>query len=574
MRNAAGLRHFDLANTFGLATLIMLTLTPREVYAQVPSVSAPGRPAQGQQTEKDPYGRDTPHGCVFGFLRAAERGDYSHAAQYLDVRPGPKAEELAQQLQFVMNRGLSSSLDSLSRAPEGDLKDELPKNRDRVGRVQTPAGSINILLDRLERGTGPPIWVFSSETLRQVPEAFQEFDTSGIERFIPETLKAKFFSVPLWRWISVVLAVALAIILPSLVTRIFIPLLGLVARRLTVAESDRYIQSLKGPVRLVLMGLVFGLLARGAISVLARTFWVHVSRAFAVAGVTWLLIRIVEFVFHLRSQRMLQRHETEQLAILSLIRRCLTLLMIFVAAVVLLNSTGVNVSAVLAGLGIGGIALALAAQKTLENVFGGISIIMGGAVRVGDSCKIADEIGTIEDISLGSTRIRTADRTIITIPNSKVSQMNVSNYSMREKYWFHHVLGLALDTSSGQIRELLHHIADLLHAEPRVESDSARVRFIAFASASLSIEVSAYVRTNDYADFLEVQQDLLLRIMDVIAASGASIAVPVQRALISREKEQAADQQERKEIAGRAMTGPQMGVSAPQPGTPRAARVP
>jgi MscS family membrane protein len=505
-------------------------------------------------------------------LRAAERGDYPRAAQYLDVRPGPKAAELAQQLQFVLNHGLSSSLDSLSRAPEGDLRDDLPKNRDLVGRVQTPVGSIDILLDRLERSTGPPIWLFSSTTLRQIPEAFAEFDTSGIEGLVPAPFKAKIFAAPVWRWILIVLSVVLAIGLPSLVARVLIPLLHLGVRRIPATDSGGHIRSVMGPVRLIILALAARFLSWGAVSVLARTAWIHLSRVFAVVGVGWLLIRFIEFLFDLRSRKIRQRQQTSQLAVLGLVRRSLTLFVIFVAVVVLLKDAGVNVSAVLAGLGIGGIALALAAQKTLEDVFGGISIIMRGAVRVGDSCKIADEIGTIEDISLGSTRIRTADRATITIPNSKVSQMNVSNYSMREKHWFHHVLGLALDTSSGQVRDILRHTADLLRTEPRVESDSARVRFIAFASASLNIEVSAYIKTNDYADFLEVQQDLLLRIMDVIAESGATIAVPVQRALIGRQKEQTTGQPEPEGIAARASTGPKIGVSAPQPG--RASRLP
>jgi MscS family membrane protein len=190
----------------------------------------------------------------------------------------------------------------------------------------------------------------------------------------------------------------------------------------------------------------------------------------------------------------------------------------------------------LAGLGIGGIAVALAAQKTLEDLFGGITIITRKALRVGDFCQLADQMGTIEDIGLGSTRVRTLSNTVLTIPNAKVSQMSLENYSLRQKIWFHHVFGLRSDTSPDQMRQVLSETTEMLRSDRRVEKESARIRLIQFGASSLQVEIFAYIKTTDYTIFVEIQEDLLLRIMDIIAANGTGIALPSQLTYLDRDE--------------------------------------
>jgi MscS family membrane protein len=530
---------------YRLATLVALSLLARAVCAQLPVGPAAKQPASTKPAEEDPFGRDSPRGCVLGFLRAAERGDYSQAAQYLDTRATPpQAEELARQLQVVLNHGLSSNVDNLSRVAGGNVKDDLRENRDRAGFVLTTFGRLNILLDRIQRSSGPPIWLFSSETLRDVPRAFEEFNAPGIERFIPRILReVKVFSLPLWRWLAIILAVTLALVSAALVTRALIRLVRPAVRRMTGQKDDRYLHFVTGPIRLLFLALAMRVLAYLAISVLARAIWIRVSAVLAIAGFSWLLLRLSDILSELRSRQLLRRQATDQIAILALARRLFKILVLFLGVVILLHGAGVNVSAMLAGLGIGGIALALAAQKTLENLFGGITIITREAVRVGDFCKFADEIGTIEDIGLGSTRVRTLDRTIVSIPNAKVSQMNLENYSMRDRIWFHHVFGLRYDTSPEQVRQVLGQTNEMLRSNPKVERESARIRLIEFGPSSLTLEIFAYITITDYTAFLDVQQDLLLRIMDIIAASGTSIALPSQITYFDRDQWSRADKE-------------------------------
>jgi MscS family membrane protein len=182
----------------------------------------------------------------------------------------------------------------------------------------------------------------------------------------------------------------------------------------------------------------------------------------------------------------------------------------------------------LAGLGIGGIALALAAQKTLEDLFGGISIIMRDAIRVGDYCRLADESGTIEDIGLSATRLRTLDRTVVSIPNSKIAQMSSENIALRDKFWFHHILSLRYDTSKAQIEQILANVSTTLQQRPQIESGTNRINFIGLQEASFQIEIFAYVVVASYPDFLVRQQELLLQILTIVADSGAHLMVPLQ----------------------------------------------
>jgi MscS family membrane protein len=189
----------------------------------------------------------------------------------------------------------------------------------------------------------------------------------------------------------------------------------------------------------------------------------------------------------------------------------------------------------LAGLGIGGIAIAFAAQKTLENLFGGVSLLGDEVIRVGDVCRFGDRVGTVEDISLRSTRIRTPERSELSIPNGTLASMNVENLSRRDKILFNTKLGLRYETSADQLRYVLAQIRRLLYEHPKVETNGARIRFIGYDNNSLTLEVFCYVLTRDNNEFLAIQEDLLLRIMGIVEASGTSFAFPSRTIYLGRD---------------------------------------
>ena len=214
---------------------------------------------------------------------------------------------------------------------------------------------------------------------------------------------------------------------------------------------------------------------------------------------------------------------------LRLVRRLADALVIAAGGLVTLHYFGVDPTAALAGLGIGGIAVALAAQKTLENVIGGVSIIVDQAVRVGDFLKLGDTLGTVDSIGLRSTRIRTLDRTILSVPNGQIANVNIETLSVRDKFWFHHFVGLRYETTSGQMRAVVDGIRTHLDGHPMVDrGEPIRVRFFRFGPFSLDVEVFAYLLAGDWEAFLETQQELLLDVMEIVERAGAAIALPSQ----------------------------------------------
>jgi len=177
----------------------------------------------------------------------------------------------------------------------------------------------------------------------------------------------------------------------------------------------------------------------------------------------------------------------------------------------------------------------LAAQKTLENLFGGIMIISDEPIRVGDFCRVGDQMGTVEDIGLRSTRIRTLSRTVIAVPNSQLATENIENFSLRDKFWLRHLIGVRYETTSDQLRYLLAEIRTLLFSHPMVERDGARIRFVGFGGSSLDLEIFAYVKATEMPEFLAIQEDLLLRIMDLIAEAGTGIAFPSRTTYLAKD---------------------------------------
>jgi MscS family membrane protein len=172
--------------------------------------------------------------------------------------------------------------------------------------------------------------------------------------------------------------------------------------------------------------------------------------------------------------------------------------------------------------------VALAAQKTLENFIGSITLYADQPVRVGEVCRFGGTLGTVEEVGLRSTRVRTPDRTVVSIPNGEFSNLAIENLARRDRFWYHPTLGLRYETSPDQIRYVLVEVRRLLYGHPKVDSASARIRFAGFGSSSLDLEVFSYVTVTNLVEYLEVSEDLNLRIMDIVAEAGSSFAFPSQ----------------------------------------------
>jgi MscS family membrane protein len=479
----------------------------------------------------DPLGRTSPHGTVLGFLRAAEEKDYVKAAKFLDGKRTPEqATELIVQLKYLMDHGLSTSIDDISRSPKGDVEDEMRLTREKVGIVKTPDGELSVLLDLVKRPGEQPIWLFSQETLSLVPGAYSSESHTDYENYFPEwTRHIRMLSVPLWRWMVIFISLLLVFGAARVITRTLLWLLPKILRKKFSPTVESSVIALRAPFFCLMGGIMNRIAARYALTALGRHYWSVVGTTVIWISSAWMLVRITDILISLIRQRLLVRMQVERATFVSLLGRVFKILIGLVLVLVLLTKAGVNVSALIAGLGIGGVALALAAQKTLSDLFGGLSIVMRGAVRVGDFCEIAGVTGTVEDIGTSSLSLRTLGRSMVSIPNSKVAEANLDNYSLRDQFWLRQAFTLRFDTPYTVLKTVLEKIEQLLLSHAEIDKTSARARLINLTASGPQIEVFAYFRRPgaDWAVFLGEQEKLLLQMIRIVEEAGSSLAAPV-----------------------------------------------
>ncbi len=243
--------------------------------------------------------------------------------------------------------------------------------------------------------------------------------------------------------------------------------------------------------------------------------------------VTWVLLSATNLALAILRDRMLRRGKEGAVVLLRPIGNAVKILIVLIAALSWLNNLGFNITALVAGLGVGGIAIALALQKPLEDLFGAVSMYSQQPVRVGDFCKAGEITGTIEEIGLRTTRIRTPANTVVSIPNAKIASEVLDNYSVRQRIWYHPKLRLRYDSTSKQVNQVLAATRDLLDKHESVLDDPLRVRLTGFGRQGIELDVYAYIKTSDWAEYLEVGEELNLAIIEVVAKSGTAFAVPV-----------------------------------------------
>jgi len=537
------LRRFSTAACVALlaAFLAVPGGAARAADAPPPAVSEPAAP-------RDALGRDTPEGFVRGLVKAMGEQDFARAAQYLDLsgiaqsRRAARGEETARNLLKVLDEGgwLAAKW-QLSDKPEGSLDDGLDADLERFATVRTPKGNVDLIAQRVKGADGGFIWLVSAKTVAAIPGLLAHVDTGLVERILPEWLKAgpRILGAPLVQWGALAAFAVVSYLAAWLVTTLAAAGLRALWRRREESLRLRLVNAAMPPLRICLAVWLFALggLYLG-VAVVARQVFGLFAEVAGWVGLGWFLWRIVDALGAAGIAAISQRNQWEALSAIRFFRRVAKFLVIAAVAIVVLHTLGFDVSTGLAALGIGGIAVALGAQKTMENLIGSLTLIADHPVREGDFCRFGSgTLGLVEEIGMRSTRIRTLDRTIITVPNGEFSSLQIENFAMRDKFWFHPTLSLRYETTPDQMRYLLVELRAMLYSHPRVDPDPARVRFTGLGADSLSIEIFAYVDTTDINEFLEIQEDLTLRIMDIVAASGTSFAFPSQTVYMAKDEE-------------------------------------
>ncbi len=523
---------FSKAISFlALSLVVSVPLSAQSPLSQLLQGSAP---ASAPAKTSDQLGRDTPYGTVYGFLQAAEAEDYSIAAQYLQMSAVSRQREgdaLAMKLYVAMNRAFAGNLHP-SRQPEGEPQEDVPLDRQNLGTMS--AGNVDVELE-LVRVTDPSagkIWLIASDTLAKVPEVYDH--SQQVETRLPAWMvKHQLAGMPLWQWFALLLLIPVAAAAAWLLLVLLQIPLRWWARRRGAAEPARW-RSVSGPAWLFAGAVVQRILGSYlGLPLLQRHYYNQVVAVAVISGAFWILWRIIRWFLQRVRNRALAHGHTGTGSLMLLGERIVKAVVVLIALFLILSVLGFNMSTALAGVGIGTLAVGFGAQKTIENLFGGVSVLGDEVIRVGDVCKFGDRTGTVEDIGLRSTRVRTEERTLLVIPNGTVATVNIENFSRREKILFKTVLGFHLDTSPEQLRTALAEIGRVLTSNPKIERDSVRVRLMELGSAALNVELVCYVLTREFNEFAEVRENVLLRIMQFVEDSGASLAKPSQTLYLS-----------------------------------------
>ena len=496
------------------------------------TANAPGAPT-------DPLGRATPSDAVLGFLQAAQKGDNSIAAQYLQMSAAHRqaeGERTATELKFVLDHSIFTGRTGIFTVPEGIPQEGVPPGHQKIGTMSSGDVEVDLDLVRISDPSAGKIWLISSETLAKVPELYDQVEARQVESRLPNVLvKHLFAGMPAWQWLALVVALPVAAAVGWLVLALLeIPLRWWARRRghLDVASW----QSVSGPAWLLAGTITHQALARYlGMPLLDRHYYFQITSVALILAATWISWRVVRWLLRRVRNRALARGHVGTGSLMLLGERLVKAVIFLAGVFAVLGSLGFNMTTALAGLGIGGLAIGFGAQKTIENLFGGVSVLGDEVIRVGDYCRFGDRTGTVEDIGLRSTRIRTDDRTLVAIPNGTVATINVENFTRRDKILFKTNLSVRRETTADHLRWVLAEIRRLLYSHPKVEGKTSHVRLTDVAGSSLNLEVWSYILTRDSDEFLAIREDLLLRIMDIIEQSGSGLALPSQTLYLGRD---------------------------------------
>jgi len=336
-------------------------------------------------------------------------------------------------------------------------------------------------------------------------------------------------------WTIALVSMLLAYLAGRIIVRIARPVMARLAGRTTNDWDDRLVELMASPLSLVL-ALQALRVASPWLPLDARAL-TTVNDGVAIVttlAVLWTAFRGIDLARSVLERRSWAIDRPSSRSLLSIGSRFAKVTVVAVAGIVALAQLGVSVASLVAGLGIGGLAVALAAQKTLENLFGALSIGIDQPMREGDFVKLYDFVGTVERIGLRSTQIRTLDRTIITVPNGELANQRIESFTVRDRLRLATTIGLVYGTTSDQVRAILAALEAILRRHPKIWPEAVVVRFKELAASSLDIEIQAWFQTADGNEFQAIRQDVLLEFMAAIERHGSAIAHPTHTVHLAR----------------------------------------
>jgi MscS family membrane protein len=508
---------------------------------------------EGEATEKskkaetfpagpvDEFDRGTPRSSVKGFFKAARGGDYERAAQYLDLRNLPRwidkseGPELARQLKIALDRTLWVELEQISGDPKGNVEDGLPSQRETLGYIKTPEKTVDILLQRIPREDGVLIWKFSNRTVAEIPQLYKHFGYRPFEEMLSKVFPDfTLLGWQLWQWALFLIALPLTYLAALLPTWI----VGRLVRGRETEMSRKFSLLITGPIRVVLW-VLFIRAAVSYIGVSATGRSLFSAGPLLTIALAWVAIRLADLVFDWWAENLQEKGEESAVVLVQPVRKIAKGLVVLFAALLWLDNIGFNVSTLLAGLGVGGIAVALAAQDTLKNFFGSVMILLDKPFSVGQRVTVKGHDGVVEDIGLRSTKIRLLTGHQATVPNDQMANIDIENIGRRPHIRRLTNITITYDTPPEKIEKAVNIIETTLDNHEGMEPNfPPRVYFNEFNPYSLNILVLYWYHPPDYWSFLAFSQRVNLQIMREFEKEGIQFAFPTSTTYLTQDDEQ------------------------------------
>ncbi len=517
----------------GTVVLALTLVLPRTATAQTTlgkaattTATSPGAAKDGEEEAPD-----SPRASVRAFLDLCDRSRYEEASRYLDIPRGAekRSAELARKLRDVLAERLWVDVEHLSGRGEGKGADGLPPGVEELGKIKDAKGratSIRIVRHEPRAPEDEARWVFAQSTVQAVDMLYASLQGQWLREKMPDILKTQGpYALYWWQWLALPVLAVLCLALGRVLTWAS----AFVARRLTgrLPWAGPVLERLAKPVTLGWALVAFWLaMPFLALTLRAEDLLERLLAALGWLAFFWGLVRAVTVAGDRMMAGDWARTRPSARSLASVGVRLGKLVVAALALMVALSELGYPVTSVIAGLGLGGVALALAAQKTVENLFGSLSILADQPFRVGDVVRVDTVEGTVENIGLRSTRLRTVDRTLIVIPNGKLADMRIETLGARDRIRFSTKLQLARTSSADEITRVVELARKRLEQHADVAAADVFVRFSAVSDQSADIDIAAPIATLDAGRFAAVREELLLALVTVVEEAGARLAEP------------------------------------------------
>ena len=471
----------------------------------------------------------TPQQALVALYSAFRMGDPESAALYLDLRYVPESLEevppvnIARGLLFIFSQQNVLDLTRISSEPEGSLDDGLPEDLEQFGTVSLSDEVIPVYLQRIEEADGTLVWRVSNATVVRTPDMWDELGYSDLNVWLSQVLP-EFYVLGMGNFqVAILLATAIGGWFITGWTSVLIAGLG---GRFSNPWQHALSRFLRVPLRLILyVALIRIVIANLGLSVIAKAYLQSSPLEYLVAVI--LAFGLLNLYRDYKIRQLELQGDVEYVALIKPVVVIVRIIVATTAALMWADQAGFNVSTLIAGLGVGSLAVALAAQKTLENVIGAITLYTARPIRPGDWCRFGDIQGTVEEIGLRSVTLRTLNRTLVTVPNSMFSSADIENFSVRDRIRFFKLLELQMPTPD-QLRAILGEFRTLFASHPMVRQDTVSIRLADIEAATAVIRLDGGIMTRDYQEYLAVAEDLNLRIIEIVHQNGAIFSGPGQ----------------------------------------------